>query len=822
LSLAPAIRAAVTLGLSVLVGCRPGPKPVDRILLVTIDTLRWDRLGYAGSDVETPNLDRLARSGAIFTDAVAAAPITLPSHASILSGLYPPSHGARFNGIFRVPDGVETIAETFNEAGFATGAFVGAFVLERRFGLEQGFDHYDDELPDENPVHPVYFAERRAEEVVSRALSWIEAHKQDRFFVWVHVYDPHAPHNAPPPYAERYPGRGYEAEVAYTDAALGPLLESVNDERSAILVVADHGEGLGDHGESTHTLFVYDSTMKVPLVLKAPGVAPGTRVEKQVRSVDIAPTVLELAGLRPKSELDGISLLRRLQSGDGGDLSAYGESYGPLYQFNWAELRFARREGFKYIDAPRPELYDLRTDPKEMTNLWSDHPPEIGRRLREELEKASKSEKPASTVEVDKETARRLESLGYLASTSNRTASQRPDPKDRVEIFERMQVLLSPDLSLDQQLEGYREILLLEPENILAQKRLSAGLAQKGKLEEAVEEYRRLQRISEFDTKDWENLVSALLLLNRTEEALALVEQAVADAPWYRELQVLKGEALEKAGRLEEALAAYRRAIELRPEDPENHWRHGMVALKMGDNAGAERDFRECLARDASFREGRLALARLLSQGGRAAEALELLGGMDAETVGVKVAIAEAHLASGRYDLARPLLEDAVKLEPENTRALALLGPVYGRAGELPAAAQSLEKAIALGETSSEIRRNLALVYLQQGRTQAAIAQLRKASEDAPDDGSNWFALGNALLRGRDGNRAAEAFERALALRPDWPEAIFNLALAYQGAGKREKASEAYRRFLAGEGSKDPQRRAEAEKRLLSLERQGR
>ncbi len=205
-----------------------------------------------GSDVETPNLDRLGRSGAVFTQAITAAPITLPAHSSILSGLYPTDHGARFNGIFRLPDEVETIAETLKGAGFATGAFVGAFVLDRRFGLGQGFDLYDDELPGESPDNPVHFAERSAEDVVARALAFIDAHEEERFFVWVHVYDPHAPHNAPSPYAERYPGRAYDAEVAYTDAALGPLLSrrrTTNEPPSSSS--GDHGEGLGDHGEST-------------------------------------------------------------------------------------------------------------------------------------------------------------------------------------------------------------------------------------------------------------------------------------------------------------------------------------------------------------------------------------------------------------------------------------------------------------------------------------------------------------------------------------------------------------------------------------------
>jgi arylsulfatase A-like enzyme/Flp pilus assembly protein TadD len=803
--------------LAFLPACGARRARVDRILLVTIDTLRWDRMGYMGSDVATPNLDRLGGSGAIFTQAITTAPITLPAHSSILSGLYPTSHGTRFNGIFRLPDEVETVAERLKVEGFATGAFIGAFVLDRRFGLEQGFDVYDDELPDENPVDPFYFAERRAEEVVGRALAFIEAHRQERFFLWVHVYDPHAPHDAPSPHAERYPGRAYDAEVAYTDAALGPLLDAVSDDRTAVLVIGDHGEGLGDHGEPTHTLFVYDSTMKVPFIVKAPGVPAGTRVESQVRSVDVAPTILELAGLSSHSKIDGVSLLDRIQRDGAAELSAYGETFGTLYQFNWSELRFLRKEGFKFIEAPKPELYDLRSDPGETTNLWSESPPEVGKRLRRELDRLAKAEKQTSAAPVDEETRRRLESLGYVASAAKKNPGGLPDPKDRVEIFDRMQELLAPGVPAETQIQGFREILAIEPDNILAQKRVAGVLADRGRLDEAVTEFQKLLRIAEFDTKDWENLLSALLLLDRSEEAIALTGQALTEFPWDPGLQVLRGEAMEKAGRFEEARGAYTKAIELRPEIAENYWRRGTVSRELGDTAAAERDFRESLARDRTFEEGRLALARLLSETDRPADAMELLG--EAGSSQGKAALAEAMLASGRYDEARAELEEALKLDPENTRALALLGPVYGRAGELALAAKTLEKAIALGETSPEIRRNLALVYIQEGKLQRALAELQRASQDAPSDASIWFTLGNTYLQGKNGGRAAEAFEKALTLRPGWPEATFNLALAYQSDGQPGKAADAYRRFLSSEGSSDPKRRAEAEKRLAALER---
>ena len=815
--------------LLVLAGGCQSPK-VDHVLLITIDTLRWDRLGYMGHDVATPNLDRLAHSGAFFTEAVTAAPITLPSHASIHTGLYPPSHRTRNNGSFRLPDDVETLAESFQEAGYATGAFIGAFVLDRRFGLEQGFDHYDDELPEENPLHSVYFAERPAEEVVGRALDWIKTHEDGPFFVWVHVYDPHAPRTAPSPYAERYPDRPYDAEIAYTDAALGPLIDAVSSidagRQTAIVVAGDHGESLGEHGESSHTLFVYDATMRIPLIMKGPGIPEGLKVEAQVRSVDIAPTILELAGLTPSQPMDGVSLLGSLRSGDFPPLAAYGETFATRFDFGWSELRFLRKDGFKFVSAPKPELYDLGADPRELDNLWSaDDPPAVGRRLARELEKLKTGLEKGELVpnaELDEETRRRLESLGYAGSSLSSAAEskERADPKDRVAVFEKLQELLGANVSDEDAIRAYREILQMEPENAMARTRLANKFSELGRFEEAVAEYQELIRQSEIGSKGLENLAVALLLLERTEEALAVTARAVAEAPWYLEFQILRGEALEQAGRLDEAMEAYARAIELRPEDPENHWRHGIVALKSGDEARAERDFREALAEDDGFEPAKNALARVLAKTGRSKEAVALLGTVDASsTPDKKAALAEAYLASGRYDDARALLEQAREEDPENARVLALLGPVYGRAGELDRAAEALEKARALGETDPEMRRNLALVYLRRGKIGAAVTELRRLSEEVPEDPSVWFSLGNALLRTRDGKGAAASFERALALRPDWPEATFNLALAYERLGDREKARDAYRSYLAGPGgASDSKRRAEAERKLALLE----
>jgi arylsulfatase A-like enzyme/Tfp pilus assembly protein PilF len=809
------------------IGCGEPLKTADRILLVTIDTLRADRLGYAGSNVETPNLDALAASGTVFLQAVSSAPLTLPSHATILSGLYPTRHGTRDNGTFRVSDDVETVAETLKANGYRTAAFVGAFVLDSRFGLEQGFELYDDDLAEDNEYHQAYFPERRAEVVVSRAIDWIRAHENERFFLWVHVFDPHAPHNPPSPFAERYGENVYDAEVAYTDHALGPLFEAIRSgeggEDVAVVVTADHGESLDEHGEWTHALFVYDSTMRVPLIVQAPGVPSGRRVERQVRTVDIAPTLLELGGVEPSRSMDGVSLRRAIEANEP-EPPAYGETFVPRYGFGWSELRFLRTSRYKLIDAPRKELYDLTVDPKELQNLWSEELPPEARELERQLAAviASEGEVASSTLPVDEETAQRLESLGYVASSPAAIADGEalPDPKDRVEIYERLQSLLGrADLTRDQLIAEYRAILAMEPANVLARRRLANTLAEERRYQEAIQQYRELLRRSEVDSKGFKNLGAALLILDEIEEALMVTEAGVQKMPWDPDMHVLKGEALERAQSLDDALLSYEKAVELRPEDGTNYWRRGAVRLKLADTARAENDFRRSLELDPSLLTARLALTRVLAQSGRTDEAERLLDEAPSEgdrPADWKAGLAEVELARGDVAKARALLGEARADEPENTRVLSLLGPLYGREGDLAKAAAVLEQAVSLGETGADVRRNLGLVYMGQGKLDLAIRELRLASEAAPRNAAIWFSLGNAYVRAGRPRDAVGALETSVALEPR-EDAIFNLAVAYRQSGMKRESAEAYRRFLAT-GVVDEARRKEAERRIAELE----
>ena len=802
---------------------RPSSK-AQRVLIVTIDTLRTDRLGYAGSDVETPNLDALAASGTTFTHAVTVAPLTLPAHASLFTGLYPPGHGVRANGIFRLEDDVETAAEVFKQAGFTTGAFVGSFVLDRRFGLGQGFDHYDDELPEVNKINPAYFADRPASEVVDRATAWIRGLGDEPFFAWVHVFDPHAPYNPPSLFAERYADRLYDGEIAYTDKALGPLLDLVSAmEDSLIVVTSDHGESLGEHGESTHGLYLYDSTTRIPLIMSGTGMPEGKTFEPLVRIVDIAPTVLELAGLALSMGTDGESLVTSLAADAPSAREAYAESLLPRYSFNWSELRSLRRGSLKLIWAPRPELFDVDADPDEANNLWGGPREKEATTMASELARIQAGEGVvAKPLELDAQTVRKLESLGYIGSTASGAVdkAERVDPKDRVEVYERMQELLSPDLTAEATIAGHRAILEIEPTNTLARNRLANTLSEQGRFDEAAEEYRRLMRDSEIDFRGLENLSAVLLLSSRTEEALSATEMAVAAAPWNPDFLVLRGEAFEQAGRMADARDAYASAVELEAS-PENLWRLGAVFEKLHNVAEAEARYRRALERDEAFESALAALARLLVKNGRTAEAYELLdeapAGVHRDSAAIATAEAEAHVAVGRDDEALTLLEKTRSAFPENTRVLALLGPLYARKGRIDAAVSTLEAAQSLGETSPDIGRNLAILYLRLGKSGEAIRQLERARETAPDSPAIWYSLGNAYFQTGAKVKAVDAFERALKLRGTWPEAAFNLGIAAQQIGQNDKAAEAFRRFLQDANAADTKRREEAERRLRRL-----
>ncbi|MGH9390804.1 MAG: sulfatase, partial [Vicinamibacteria bacterium] len=372
-------------------------------------------------------------------------PVTLPSHASLFTGLVPPTHGVRDNTYFRLDPEAQTLAEILKARGYATAAFVSAFVLDSSFGLDQGFDVYDDEVAGDAETAGT-ITERRGELVTRSFASWVEKRSSDSpFFAWLHYFDPHLPYAPPAPYPA-----GYDGEIAYADAQVGRVLETLEAEGLAkdtlVVVTSDHGESLGEHGEKSHGFFVYDATLRVPLILKSASSLPaGKRIAAPARTIDILPTVLEALAVPAPEETQGRSLLPLVKGEATETPPAYAECYVSELNFRWAPLVALREEGYKYIEAPRPELYDLGADPGETRNLFEEDP-DRARRMRSGLLEQVEGFAPSfsSRAQPDPETIARLRSLGYAASggESAPEGAALPDPKDRLHLWTRLEEVI--------------------------------------------------------------------------------------------------------------------------------------------------------------------------------------------------------------------------------------------------------------------------------------------------------------------------------------------------------------------------------------------
>ncbi len=559
-------------------GARPRTGP-PTVLLVTVDTLRADRVGcYGRRDAGTPAIDALASDGVRFDAAQTTAPLTLPAHSSLLAGRTLPAHGVYDNGTFSLPPGIPVLAEAFEKAGWATGAFVSSPVLARRYGLSRGFVRYDDEIRKEQGQSGIvmFYDERPAAETVARALAWLNEQGDKPALLWVHLWEPHAPYAPPPAFAAAHPGDPYQGEVAAADAALAALVAGIEvaGRRGRLLVAlaADHGEGLGDHGEQTHGVFLYRQTMQIPLVVSGPawGVRSDTVVSEPVSLADVAPTLLELVGLPPLPGADGYSLAPVLTGK--GTLPArpgvLAESHLPQLEFGWSGLRAIVRGDEKLIDAPHPELFDLAGDPGEATNLAESRAAETAamREAATDLLRRARAGalEGGSAHSATSEELAQLQALGY-AGSGRRAAGGRlidpdaPDPKDRI--------------------------------GFLALHDRATELARTG----------------------------------RQGEAIALFEELERMEPRNPSLLFQHGQALIVTGRHDEAIAAFSRAVAVDPQFGMAWYRLGQLLDNRRDVAGAETAYRRAIEADPVALDPRKALAGLYASRGRFAEAADLL-----------------------------------------------------------------------------------------------------------------------------------------------------------------------------------------------------
>ncbi|GAB4108593.1 MAG: hypothetical protein Kow001_06470 [Acidobacteriota bacterium] len=622
-------------------GEAPPPPPHD-IVLVTIDTLRADYLGcYGRKTVHTPELDGLAARGVRFEHAIVQVPLTTPSHACILTGTYPQIHGVRDMGAFILDPKAPTLAEQLRAAGLRTAAFVGAAVLNRRYGLNRGFEVYNDDMAGQSEEEklPGVVAEVRAEVVVERALAWLQSlQPQERMFLWVHVYDPHFPYDPPEPF------RGddlYGGEVEYTDTQIGRLLAGLKaagrDRDSLVVVMSDHGESLGEHGEMTHGVFLYDSTMRVPMIMAGPGIGEGQVIRQQVRSIDVTPTILDFLGLEPRPELSGISLLPLAREGQPVRTHyAYMETLYPKTQMRWSELRGMRTDRWKLIVAPKPEFYDLENDPSESENVLSRHPAEADRLQKQVwvVDGPPEARRPIEYRPVDEQTLQELQSLGYASAGASREIIadlSGPDPKDRVMVLQGLDQATDLMNAGDyrQAIPVLRGLVSQDPGNPLIYQHLGLCLQEigdfrgavsvyesaihaqadsdrtwaelgevavrLGNLERGIEAMRRSSEINPRNLDNLANLANAYLQAGRADDAGAAIQAILAQNPRHGQAHNLQGVLYVQAGRPDQARIEFEKALEGDPSLVEPHMNLGLLAHMAGAREDAIRHFRSFL-----------------------------------------------------------------------------------------------------------------------------------------------------------------------------------------------------------------------------------
>ncbi|RMF70788.1 MAG: hypothetical protein D6744_18915, partial [Planctomycetota bacterium] len=524
--------------------------------------------------IQTPTLDGLARQGVLFSQARAVAPTTLPSHTSILTGLYPVHHETRVNGLFRLAEAKTTLAETLHAAGYATGAVISAFVLDSQFGLSQGFDHYDDDLSDTEVPQIYRYRERKADGTVDRAIDWLATIPRERpYFLWVHFFDPHAPYEPPPPFDTQYPNSPYEGEIAFVDAQIARLLDAIDDrgqsDETLVVVTADHGEDLGQHGEFTHAYLAYDGTLHVPLVMRCGSrLGGGVHVDARVSQVDIAPTILALLGVE-QMETDGRALLEAPPD----DRTLFAETLHGRMIFGWAPIYAAFERQYKYLHSPLAELFDIDADPGETQNLIGEQPQRAAAllaKLRDLFgEEIETSRIEGSRLALDDAGRRRLEALGYVgvgeSSGDGDDAGDLPDPKTMVPAIRAVEdaVFREADFPIEKRIALLEEAVKKYPTFQTAYRYLGDAYAQAGDIEKAAAIYEAGLPYGEDNAPHLTGLGQMYAMLQRWPEAVEVYEKLVMLYPEKLDARYRLAKALRAAGREDEADEQFRRIFEV-------------------------------------------------------------------------------------------------------------------------------------------------------------------------------------------------------------------------------------------------------------------
>jgi len=599
----------VTFGPTLSLGAKNSVKRDDglNILLVTLDTTRADHIGaYGFKRAKTPNIDGLAAQGIKFSNAYCPTPMTLPSHCSIMTGTYPLYHKVRNNGTYHLNPEIPTLTEKLKERGYKTAAFVSSFNVDSRFGIGRGFDVYDDTFNSEEMIK-TFRSERRAADTSAAFIRWLERNAGQKFFSWVHYYDPHLPYHPPSPFKEDFSGMPYDGEIAYMDYSFGKVLDKLREkgllEKTLIVIAGDHGEALGEKGEVDHGVLIYDVSMRIPFIFYAPRSLPqGLAVEARVRLIDIMPTVLDLVKAPAEKGVQGLSLVPFMESKRQDDLTCYLESYYPLETYGWSELVGLIDKEWKYIRAPRPELYHIKTDKGEEKNLLAAQPNTVAilkKKLQETIA-ASSSKFGPSRRKMSLEEEERLRSLGYVGSDASVKVPQGPlpDPKDMMDEFRILHQAVQNewDGNMVEAEKKYREILRLMPDVTWRYLDLAIFLSRVNRLPEAVEVLKQglarlpdsfvlLSRLAHFDMR-----------LGKYQEAFDMSQAALRIDPNYFDALVIAAAVQDGWGKWEESVKYYQEALGIEPENK-------MVRLKYAYALGAAGRGAEAVAIDEALKK---------------------------------------------------------------------------------------------------------------------------------------------------------------------------------------------------------------------------
>jgi arylsulfatase A-like enzyme/Flp pilus assembly protein TadD len=632
-----------TAGLVLAPSLRATVKNQPNVIVITVDTLRADHLGcYGYKQIRTPNIDALAAESVRFERAYTPVPVTLPAHAAIFTGTYPTLSGMHDFSGNKLSLKQSTLASVLKQAGYVTGAVIGSAVLDPRFGLDQGFDFYDGNF-DFNRLQESNLEEmeRPGNVVADVALDWLAKNYRSTFFLWMHLYDPHYPYRPPAPYDEQYKDRLYDGEIAFADSQVGRLLSFLKAKglygNTLIVLTGDHGESLGEHGEKTHGFFLYNATLHVPVILHLPGPGvAGKVVPELVSLIDLMPTVLQALKLEVPVQVQGRSLLPLLEAKDSSRRNVYAETFLPRLHFNWSELRSVETEKYQFIEAPKPELYDVVVDPGETRNLYPDKKAvgeELHARLSALIRQYSADQEVAEKTGLDPALMERLKSLGYAGfsggNNSGVTDKSLPDPKDRIQVYEvisdaiaesqhgqyqssveKLTAALKTEpasvpvhylLGLNyyrlreypKAVEEFRHVLQLSPDYELATFQLGLAYARTGDFDQTI---KALKRTLELDATNFSaayNLGAAYLKKQMVPEATAAFRQSTAIAPEYAAAHRALGEVLLYQGQVEESLTELRRAADLDPRDRGTHAALAKALAAKGLNAEADEEMRK-------------------------------------------------------------------------------------------------------------------------------------------------------------------------------------------------------------------------------------